>query len=191
MPGESEAYGAQQELLRRRQAYFVRKIKETADPSLWAALEAAHPSLLDKTPSDGRSIPWDSLTDAQYPMFGSQAPQDGEDAAAVEARMQAWVADQERQEQVAARRRCQMQCLKLSAPMLCAVFLVALVIGTKLILQLNSPSPAVRIASSPPAQKPSYPPPAPLNLSTYNVRIPYPSSLCSLVVISCHFCSSS
>eukprot|EP01052_Picozoa_sp_SAG31_P085859 SAG31_NODE_46429_length_254_cov_1.006452_1_plen_29_part_10 len=29
MPGESDAFGAQQELLRRRQAFFVRKIKET------------------------------------------------------------------------------------------------------------------------------------------------------------------
>eukprot|EP01051_Picozoa_sp_SAG22_P010393 SAG22_NODE_934_length_6428_cov_3.928267_4_plen_148_part_00 len=71
LDGETPQFGAQKELLRRRQAFFVRQIKEATDPELWAALEAAHPDLLKECPTPGRQIRWQEISAAQYPMFGA------------------------------------------------------------------------------------------------------------------------
>eukprot|EP01044_Picomonas_judraskeda_P013331 COSAG03_NODE_2005_length_3231_cov_163.575990_2_plen_351_part_00 len=50
----AKAYGAQQEFLRRRQAFLVRKVKEETDPQMWARLKSESPTLLDDVPTEGR-----------------------------------------------------------------------------------------------------------------------------------------
>ncbi len=77
LPGEpNSAWGAQKEFLRRRQAYLVRLCKEETmqqanGEQLWARLRREHSDLLVDVPTDGRSIDWDALDDADFPLFGS------------------------------------------------------------------------------------------------------------------------
>jgi hypothetical protein len=72
---EEPAFGAQKELLRQRQAFFLRVVKEAAPDKLWERLRAKHPALLADVPTDGRSIPWAEIASAQYPTFGeTEAP---------------------------------------------------------------------------------------------------------------------
>ena len=77
LPGEpNSAWGAQKEFLRRRQAYLVRLCKEETmqqanGEQLWARLRREHSDLLVDVPTDGRSIDWDELDDAEFPLFGS------------------------------------------------------------------------------------------------------------------------
>lgn len=68
--GENPAYGAQQEFLRRRQAFFVRRVMEETDPKLWAQLRAVSPGLLTDCPTPGRKIEWDDVATAEFPSFG-------------------------------------------------------------------------------------------------------------------------
>ena len=42
----SQAFAAQKEYMRQRQAFLVRRVKEAAAKRLWARLEAEHPTLL-------------------------------------------------------------------------------------------------------------------------------------------------
>lgn len=70
---ESSAIGAQNEFLRRRQAFMVRAVKEETDADLWAALRKKHPALLRDVPTPGRQIEWESLDHAEYPLFGARA----------------------------------------------------------------------------------------------------------------------
>eukprot|EP01043_Picozoa_sp_COSAG02_P005748 COSAG02_NODE_158_length_32954_cov_16.416771_3_plen_701_part_00 len=62
------------------QAYMVRMVKEETDADLWAALRAKHPKLLDDVPTRGRKIEWESLDDAELPVFGANRRRDGEAA---------------------------------------------------------------------------------------------------------------
>jgi hypothetical protein len=62
-----------QELLRRRQAVLVRKVKEAADPASWQRLRDAKPELLSGLLSHDREIPWDSVDSATLPLFGANA----------------------------------------------------------------------------------------------------------------------
>lgn len=121
---------ALQELLRRRQAFFVRQIKEAAEPALWGALEEAHCDLLKDTPCVGRSVSWDEIDTAQYPMFGPNAPQEGEDPAAVEARMQAHWEELRQADVLAERGRRRARQLKMVLPGFFSTLLAALVVGS-------------------------------------------------------------
>ena len=70
LPGESPAYGAQQEFLRRRQACYVRRVMEETDPQLWKQLRDKSPGLLIDCPTPGRKIEWDDVASAEFPLFG-------------------------------------------------------------------------------------------------------------------------
>ena len=73
LPGEAKSFGAQKEFLRRRQAYLVRLCKEGAEPELWNRLRAQHSAMMQNVPTDGRSIDWDALDAAEFPLFGKNA----------------------------------------------------------------------------------------------------------------------
>lgn len=55
----------------RGQAFMVRGVKHESDAKLWATLQAEEPGLLSDVPTEGRSIEWDELDTAEYPLFGS------------------------------------------------------------------------------------------------------------------------
>eukprot|EP01047_Picozoa_sp_COSAG01_P106840 COSAG01_NODE_35905_length_524_cov_116.416471_2_plen_119_part_01 len=74
-----------QELLRRRQAVLVRKVKEAADPASWQRLRDAKPELLSGLLSHDREIPWDSVDSATLPLFGANAVDGGDGATATTA----------------------------------------------------------------------------------------------------------
>jgi len=68
--GENPARGAQLEFIRRRQAYYVRQVKEEAAPPLWAQLRQKSPGLLSDCPTPGRKIGWEAVATAELPLFG-------------------------------------------------------------------------------------------------------------------------
>jgi hypothetical protein len=68
--GEQTGDAARFEFHRRRMAYFLRLVKEKADPTLWSELRATQPDLLTDTPTAGRSIEWASIDSAEMPVFG-------------------------------------------------------------------------------------------------------------------------
>ena len=70
LPGENPAFGAQQEFLRRRQAFYVRRVMEAADSASWAQLREQSPGLLSECPTPGRKIEWHELASAAFPLFG-------------------------------------------------------------------------------------------------------------------------
>lgn len=76
LDGESEARGAQKEFLRRRQAFMVGRVKQNCLANqaqgqlLWERLRKESPNLLKDVPTDGRSIDWDTLDQAEFPLFG-------------------------------------------------------------------------------------------------------------------------
>lgn len=74
--GESPGAGARDEFLRRRQAFYVRRVKENADPQLWAQLREKSPTLLTDVPTPGRKIDWESVSTAEYPLFGANVGRD-------------------------------------------------------------------------------------------------------------------
>ena len=51
--GETPAFAAQQEFLRRRQAFEVGAVKAHTDPELWARLREHHVDLLQNVPTKG------------------------------------------------------------------------------------------------------------------------------------------
>lgn len=72
LDGENPAQGAQKEFLRCRQAFLVRSVMEKTDAATWKVLRQDSPELLMGVPTDGRSIDWKTLTEAEYPLFGSR-----------------------------------------------------------------------------------------------------------------------
>ena len=68
--GENPAQGAQQEFIRRRQAYYVRQVMEQTVAPLWAQLQQKSPGLLTDCPTPGRKIAWDEVASAEFPLFG-------------------------------------------------------------------------------------------------------------------------
>ena len=79
LAGETTPFGAQQEFLRRRQAFCVRAVMENTDPQKWEKLRKKYPDMLANTPTNGRSIDWDSLSTADMPLFGANLAQPGAD----------------------------------------------------------------------------------------------------------------
>lgn len=73
---ETQGQGALHEFHRRRVAYFLRHLKQNTGDSLWTELRATYPDLLTGVPTEGRSIDWDSLDDAMFPVFGTTARSD-------------------------------------------------------------------------------------------------------------------
>ena len=52
-------------------AFFLRCVREKTAPELWGQLVAAYPELLENTPTVGRRIRWDSIENAEMPLFGN------------------------------------------------------------------------------------------------------------------------
>eukprot|EP01043_Picozoa_sp_COSAG02_P003480 COSAG02_NODE_85_length_39411_cov_50.018493_7_plen_1295_part_00 len=134
MGDRARAFGAQQEFLRQRQAFLVRKVKEETDPGLWARLQSESPKLLDDVPTDGRSIPWDSLDSASFPLFGANRgrndiddfiPGEIEVDPAAEERFQRRL----REEMEADARRMRMERHQRSAKLIKLFLTVAFVVG--------------------------------------------------------------
>lgn len=69
--GENAAFAAQQEFLRRRQAFMVGAVKVHTDADLWTRLRQEHADLLQNVPTKGRHIDWDTLDEADMPLFGA------------------------------------------------------------------------------------------------------------------------
>ena len=150
LDGEEDGIGANQEYYRRRQAFMVRAVMVKTDPDLWAKLRETYPDLLNDTPTRGRSIDWDSLPSAEWPLFGKNKSEplqaaNGEmefDAAAQRRMEQHWeqvrLEDQLLQMRAAQRERHQKCCI----PTL-AILGAALIVGTSVLMDLaRPPSPA-------------------------------------------------
>lgn len=71
LPGENAAFGAQQEFLRRRQAFYVKQVMDETDSQLWAQLREKSPGLLSDCPTRGRKIEWEELASSCFPLFGA------------------------------------------------------------------------------------------------------------------------
>ena len=58
-------------------AYYLRLVKEAQpDLTLWQTLHDANPTLLDTTPTAGRSIRWEEIDTAEMPLFGDTRRED-------------------------------------------------------------------------------------------------------------------
>ena len=139
LPGENAAFGAQQEFLRRRQAFYVRGVMEQADSQLWAQLRERSPGLLSDCPTPGRKIEWDDLALAEFPLFGGNqgsqnindwllqdnAPVDEAAAARFEAHFR-HAAEAERQQQLLEQRRQRSRVVLSVALVLVAAGMVCL-----------------------------------------------------------------
>lgn len=56
--------------------YYLRLVKERTDHELWEELSRTEPNLLHNTPTHGRSISWNEIDGAEYPLFGATTAQD-------------------------------------------------------------------------------------------------------------------
>ena len=97
LAGETPAAGAQKECLRSRQRFLLRTLREKTDANLWEELRAAHPAMLDDTPTDGRRIEWDEIAAAEEPLFGANKRRSPEERAVRVQQRQADAAAQRRQ----------------------------------------------------------------------------------------------
>jgi hypothetical protein len=149
--GESAAAGAQFEFLRRRQAFMVKTVMwraDSADPTLWPKLREKEPALLSDTPTPGRNIDWDSLGEADMPLFGGNLRRERErpDPEAARRRMeQMW--ERERLEQMHAEwREAQRWRRQMCTIPLWAILTALLVIVTTLLFDTHPPSnPAILV----------------------------------------------
>ena len=148
LEGESAAFGAQKEFLRRRQAYLVRKVKEEADADLWRKLRDEQPKLLSDVPTHGRSIGWGELDTASFPLFGANlaAGVDGEsliadiaiaDDDAAQQRMERHWADLRREAEAAARRERLRKRQKAFCPPIVTALFAALIIAAQVVPTTN------------------------------------------------------
>ena len=150
LEGENQAFGAQQEFLRRRQAFMVRAVMEHTPPELWASLREKHSAMLMDTPTPGRSIEWESLAEAEIPVFGANLTraqaQDAADPEAAKRRLQQYwegiQLEQEAEGMRAARRwRHQNFCVPTVA-----ILIALLVVGTHVLFSRHPPpNPALPI----------------------------------------------
>eukprot|EP01043_Picozoa_sp_COSAG02_P048270 COSAG02_NODE_4726_length_5047_cov_2.530719_2_plen_706_part_01 len=138
LEGENAAFGAQQEFLRRRQAFMVRAVMQRTDQHLWKTLQKKHPDLLRNTPTPGRHIEWDALHEAQFPLFGGNKRNESQQADAQrrleEHYEQLRIEREQLQRQQALRRRQQAFCI----PSIAAAIAILLV-GTSLLMTYSPP----------------------------------------------------
>lgn len=141
LQGENAAFGAQQEFLRRRQAFMVRAVMDETEPDLWQAVQRKHPDLLMNTPTDGRHINWSTLHEAEYPLFGgnrSNQDQQAEAAAAQrrlqEHRRQLRLEREEQTRRQAQLRRRQAICIPSAASVIAMIL-----VGTSLMMEFSPP----------------------------------------------------
>ena len=128
-------------------------MKQSTDPELWERLRDEHADLIEKVPTIGRSIPWDSIATARFPLFGANKKDDESDeqvlpvlllllvlllltAEQAEARMRRHFAEVERCRRLAAQKVQFQKRILYGGPFLLAAIILGLVFGGELLLPL-------------------------------------------------------
>ena len=164
---ENEAYAAQQEFLRRRQAFMVRAVMEHTDPTLWSRLRDADPTLLNDVPTKGRNIDWDHLDEAEMPLFGAnkrRAEENGGSDDSQRRRMQEYWAEVRYEAEMDRRREILQRRMQAYFVPVVAVVVAALIVGTHVMMDYFPPeSPMLHLpAGALPEPEPVAPVPEPL-----------------------------
>ena len=68
---ETAGEGALQEFLRRQIMFFLRDLKERTDENVWEQMQFENKNKLQNVVGGNRSILWEEIDDAEYPLFGN------------------------------------------------------------------------------------------------------------------------
>lgn len=166
---ENEAYAAQQEFLRRRQAFMVRAVMEHTDPTLWSRLRDTDPTLLNDVPTPGRNIDWDCLDQAEMPLFGAnkrRAEENGGSDDSQRRRIQEHWAEVRYEAEMDRRREILQRRMQAYFVPVVAVVVAALIVGTSVMMNYFPPESPMQLlpfaAEVLPEPEPVTPVPEPL-----------------------------
>ena len=143
LTGEDNKQGAQMEFFRRRQAFMVRAVMEQTPPDLWAAFRENNPTMLAGTPTPGRSIDWDSLEDAEEPLFGARLREaereNAADPGAAKRRFQQYWANVRLEQEAVALREARQWRHRVCCFPTVAILIALLAVGTDVLFRYYPP----------------------------------------------------